>query len=137
MSHICQALVFRCIDFRLRPGERSDLLAGVGYPGDSYDLVSLAGSAKDILSDQPGEVAMIKKQISISLRLHQIKEVIILLHDNCGAYAIADAEAERQKQVADLAKIKEIINQEFPSLGVKSFIIQGTATGNLSLVPIS
>lgn len=136
MPHHCQALVFRCMDFRIKPTALADLLAEAGYPEGSYDLSSSAGAAKDLLSVQPGEKNFLLKQIELSTNLHGIAEVVILYHDNCGAYGIADSNEEHLTQARDLAAIKSLLAEKFPNLAVKIFIIKGTPTGELRLEKI-
>ena len=129
-QHRCQAVVFRCIDFRLTP-EFNQLLEQIGLPVGSYDLVSLAGGAKDLLSTNPAESELLFKQIEIAQRLHGVTEVVIVHHDNCGAYGIPDRQEEEKIQVSDLEKIHSLLNQRYPGLAVKSLIIKGTAEGDL------
>jgi hypothetical protein len=117
------------MDFRITLTKLATMLQGIGYSEGTYDIVSVAGSAKDCLSASPEEVAYLFKQIELSSRLHCVSEVVILLHDNCGAYGIADAHQEHETETSDLDKIVNLINQKFPQLKVKAYIIQGTATG--------
>src|SRR3990167_2708031 len=123
-QHTCRAVVFRCIDFRLMP-EFNQLLEQIGLPVGSYDLVSLAGAAKDLLSTNPAESELLFKQIEIAQRLHGVTEVVIVHHDNCGAYGIPDRQEEEKIQVSDLEKIHSLLNQRYPGLAVKSLIIKG------------
>ncbi|MCX6790758.1 MAG: hypothetical protein NTV62_01015 [Candidatus Gribaldobacteria bacterium] len=136
MSHHCQALIFRCMDFRIKPTVLTQLLSEVGYPEGAYDLVSVAGAGKDLLSNQVGEKEFLLKQIQLSQKLHNIKEVVVLYHDNCGAYGIADTDQEHQTEVNDLNKIKSLLGSEFSSLSFQAYIIQGVPTGTLSLEKI-
>ena len=136
MAHTCKALVFRCMDFRLAPEDLSLLLGKAGYPKNSYDAVSVAGAGKDLLSANAGESEMLLKQIKLSQKLHCISEVVVLYHDNCGAYGIADPVAEEKTQLADLAEVKAKIQERFAGLTVKLFIIKGTASGELKLVAV-
>ena len=71
------------------------------------------------------------KQIEIAQRLHGVTEVVIVHHDNCGAYGIPDRQEEEKIQVSDLEKIHSLLNQRYPGLAVKSLIIKGTAEGDL------
>ncbi len=132
MSHKCKTLIFRCMDFRLRLSDFSKLLESIGCPEGSYDLVSVAGSGKDFLSEK-NEADFLFKQIEISVCLHKAEEIIILYHDNCGAYGIDDLDAEHNQQNNDLFEIKKIINDKFSRLDFKAYIIKGTAEGKFSL----
>ena len=133
MSHNCKALVLRCMDFRIKLSDFAKRLEKSGYPEGTYDLVSMAGSGKDCLSCLPGESEFLLKQIGLSSKLHCISEVVIIYHDNCGAYSIADPKKEHETQVGDLEKITSLINSRFPVLKVKTYIIKGTTSGQLNL----
>ena len=133
MAHTCPALVFRCMDFRIKLSVFSRLLEQIGYPEGTYDLVSAAGSAKDLLATNQGEVYFLFKQIELSQRLHQIKEVVIIYHDNCGAYGITDPSQEHETQSQDLERIKRLIETRYQGLIVKTYIIKGVAQDDLSL----
>ncbi|MFA6255181.1 MAG: carbonic anhydrase [Patescibacteria group bacterium] len=134
MSHTCQAIVFRCIDFRIQSGVFAKLLAENGIcAADQFDLVSLAGAAKVFLTDSRD---LLLSQIDISSRLHGIKKVVLVMHDNCGAYGIADPAEEEKIQRQDLAEIAGLIAAKFSQLTVEKFILQGTASGNFSLLKI-
>ena len=135
MSHACNYLVFRCMDFRIKPSVLNGLLKDTGVEEGDYDLVSCAGSAKDLLG-QKAEKSFLLKQIALSQKLHQIKNVVVLYHDNCGAYGIADPAEEATTQQNDLAKIKAIVAEQFPALQFMAFIIKGAPSGDLWLEKI-
>jgi len=146
MSHGCQALVVACMDFRLWP-KLFQLLATIGLPAGSFDLVSVAGSGKSFLGPFQWNLFRWFKQIiisgfmllqvGISVKLHGITKVVILFHDDCGAYAIANQAEERQAQLEDLRKIVALIKTKFPALkGVETYTIEGTARGNLTIKPV-
>jgi len=120
------------MDFRIKPSVLSGLLADIGINEGDYDLVSCAGSAKDLLGNE-AERDFLLKQIILSQKLHQIKNVVFLYHDNCGAYGIADPAEEATTQQADLAKIKAIIAEQFPELIFTAYIVKGVFSDNLSL----
>ena len=107
MPHTCKAAIVHCIDFRLGKAvkkylEEQNLLGDV-------DIVSIAGAVKDL------DYAM--KQIDISQRLHNISEVILMNHTDCGAYASDDS-----RHSADLEVAKQAISEQFPNLKVKKML---------------
>lgn len=136
-NHSCQALVFRCMDFRIKLSALSELLSSIGYPEGSYDLVSVAGSGKDLLSKTQAESAFLIKQIELSKKLHCVAEIIILYHDNCGAYGIADLADEATIQKQDLKILKKIIKKKFSDLDIKTYVIKGTPKSQLVLEEIN
>jgi len=121
MPHAALALVIQCLDYRFQSATRRFLLAK-GLK-DKYDLVSIAGSAKDLLGK---DKSYILKQIEISVRLHGIKEVYLIHHLDCGAYggrqAFKNIKTEKARHLSNLAKAKKIINKKFPRLKVKRVI---------------
>lgn len=123
------------MDFRLKPSVLSGLLKDVGVEEGDYDLVSCAGSAKDLLGTDP-ERDFLLKQITLSQKLHQTKNVVVLCHDNCGAYGIEDANQEMAAQQNDLARAKAMVVEQFPSLRFMAFMIKGVPSGDLRLEKI-
>jgi len=74
-NHSCNAVVIRCIDNRLHEIIAA-LLKKINV--ETYDLVSIAGATKD-------HVAVVQ-QIQKSVELHDPKRVILIHHEDCGAY---------------------------------------------------
>lgn len=104
-EHNCKALIVTCIDFRFQTFI-NQWISG-NFEAKTYDRVSWAGGVKD----QEG----ILKQIEISERLHHIHKVVLINHEDCGAYG---AEGTPQKHEHDLKEIKERILSKFPDLEV-------------------
>lgn len=115
--HCCQTLVLSCIDFRFQEIVRR-FLKNQGL-GGNYDLVCLAGAGKQLLAEGR---SVVLRQISLSSRLHQIKEVFLINHQNCGAYGeglISGSKEEMERHRADLLKAKKVVKEEFPLLTVR------------------
>lgn len=134
-SHTCKALVFRCIDFRLKLSLFSRLLESIGYHEGDYDLVSCAGGGKELATDEK-EQAFLLKQIALSQKKHEISDVLFMFHDFCGAYGIPSPTVEDEAQTSDLKIISEKISRQFPTLKIRTFIIKGTTSGILQLKEI-
>lgn len=124
MSHVCEAVVLHCIDFRFHSFIRKFLVEKLNLQ-DKFDLVSVAGAVKDIVRDErnvPKE--SILKQIEIAKRLHQIKRVILINHQNCGAYGPSlesGSEHEFETHSNDLKKARDFVLKEFPDLSVSLY----------------
>lgn len=120
MSHIARALVLVCMDFRFQKAFR-DFLVEQGL-NDQYDLISVAGAAKVLASPtDPFEKENFEKQLSLSANLHQISEVFLINHQDCGAYGpelAKDPKKEREIHETDLKKARQIILQKYPQLKV-------------------
>lgn len=117
MSHKCGTLIIHCMDFRFIP-DLKKFLESEGLMGDS-DEISVAGAIKDLLGEARN---FLLKQIDISTRLHGISRVILLAHEDCGAYggkkSFVNDEVEFDKHKEDLTQAKEIILTRFPDLKV-------------------
>lgn len=124
MSHQCKSILFTCMDFRL--GKKvHDWMEEQGLMGDC-DIVSLAGSAKEIVDGDQKARELLFKQIDISIKLHKACQVILLNHSRCGAYNAVydfkDLEEEKAKHKTDLTKAEILIKKKFPGIKVIKLI---------------
>jgi carbonic anhydrase len=110
MKHTCDAIVIHCIDFRFQKFLNEWLNTNVGI--GKFDRVSLAGGIFDIFA--------ILKQVEISNRLHKIKKVILINHEDCGAYGEAGT---YQKHLDDLSDAKRKIKSLLPHLNVETYYL--------------
>ena len=111
MTHICDMAVITCIDFRFQK-MITDWLAE-NYSGKTFDRISIAGSSKNL--------DFVIKQIDISVALHHIKEVLVIHHEECGAYGL---ESTLEKHTQDLQKTKTEILKKYPELSVSLYYLQ-------------
>src|SRR3989338_33327 len=102
-SHNCRAIVVGCMDFRLRSGIRKWTAKLEG----GFDRLAIAGGVKNLV--------FVLDQVELSYKLHQIDEVYLINHEDCGAYA---AEGTFAKHKKDLKFAKKIIHQRFPKLKI-------------------
>jgi carbonic anhydrase len=110
MSHHCHAIVVCCIDFRFQKYIRK--WTDENLKDKTFDLVGFAGSTKDL--------GTILGQIDISVRLHHISQVVLIHHEECGAYG---AESTREKHTADLIKAKSAILSRYPHLDIRLYYL--------------
>jgi carbonic anhydrase len=110
MAHHCEAIIVHCIDFRFQKSINDWLQSKIGY--GNYDRVSLAGGVFDL--------AYVMKQVEISNRLHSIKKVILVNHEDCGAYG---AEGNPERHAADLRQAEQKIKEQFPHLKVELYYL--------------
>src|SRR4030042_5680734 len=111
MSHHCHAVVVCCIYFRFQKYIRK--WTDENLKDQTFDLVGFAGSTKDLDT--------ILKQIGISSRLHQICQVVLIHHEECGAYG---AESTLEKHTADLLKAKSAILSRYPHLDISLYYLK-------------
>ncbi|SRR3989344_239261 len=110
MAHICDAIVVTCIDFRFQKYIRE--WTDQNLKDKTFDLMGFAGSTKDLET--------VLKQIDISVRLHHIKEVYLIHHEECGAYG-EESTPERHEQ--DLKKAEKEVLSKYPHLNVTLYYL--------------
>ena len=112
-EHHCQAIVIHCIDFRFQKALNEWL--GRRFGPYDFDRVSLAGGVFDFYT--------ILKQVEISDRLHKIQKVILINHEDCGAYGAA---GNPERHAADLREAERKIEALFPHLDVEIYYMHLT-----------
>ncbi|GAB4213466.1 MAG: hypothetical protein OHK0012_09640 [Synechococcales cyanobacterium] len=81
------ALVLSCIDFRFVPIEQH-FLATTGLTGQ-YDYTALAGASLAIAGfPHPTAARTFWDQLAIAYQLHHVRRVIMIDHQDCGAFAL-------------------------------------------------
>lgn len=115
-NHACSAVVVHCIDWRFR--NLLTKLLSERFP-DGYDLISVAGGVKD--------KDFVVEQVSISYRLHKPQCIVLIQHEDCGAYggrqALKDGQAEIECHERELGLIIPILEQKFPEARIASGFI--------------
>lgn len=117
-DHACEAVVVTCIDFRFQ--EYINNWISQNFSPRSFDRVAIAGGVFDF--------AYVLKQVEISYRLHHIKKVVLINHEDCGAYGetgTAEKHTENLKNAA--SKVKE----QFPELAVDTYYLHLDGTFEL------
>ncbi|KKQ43522.1 MAG: hypothetical protein US60_C0001G0037 [Microgenomates group bacterium GW2011_GWC1_37_8] len=109
-NHNCDSLLVACIDFRFQKFIRNWIEKNMN--NKTYDYVGYAGATK--------ELKTIMKQVDISVRLHSIKEVYLIHHEDCGAYGI---ESTPKRHLVDLRKAKNYILGKYPNLLVNPYYL--------------
>ena len=113
--HQTKALVLSCIDFRFLTAEQS-FLRNKNLT-DKYDLTALAGASLALTGfPHPSDAEAFWDQLDISYKLHHINKVIIIDHQDCGAYAMMidpnlSKDPERELQVHT-----DYLNQAYSSI---------------------
>ncbi|MBU1131962.1 hypothetical protein KKC32_01760 [Patescibacteria group bacterium] len=131
-KHSCDNLVLTCMDFRFRKDIYSWLEEN-GYAGN-YDLISLAGAQKSIVDEDTRGAVM--KQVGISHDLHHAKRVILMAHQDCGAYggskAFDSLEQENQKYNEEMKTAEAIIKEKYPEMEVMKLLLSFNENGEVS-----
>ena len=110
-THVCDALVVSCIDFRFQKYIHKWL--DKNFKNKAYDYVGFAGATKNL--------QIILWQLDISVRLHKIKEVILIHHEDCGAYG---KESTPENHARDLKKAEKKISKLYPNLQIQLYYLR-------------
>lgn len=124
-----KALVLSCIDFRFLESERYFL--ALQHLGNQYDWTALAGASLALTGfPHTAEAEAFWDQLALSRQLHQIEKVIILDHQDCGAYASKidpnlsqDLEREQQVHAEYLNRAYWEIQKRYPDLTVELYFV--------------
>jgi hypothetical protein len=128
----CDAAVVWCFDNRFELLLRKLVKRlGLAY----FDPIRIAGGTKYLASadspdspDAERDRQFVLEQIRISMRLHETKTVILMLHSDCGAYGGlaafgGDAEKEAQNHCTDLQRAAFYLLSQIPELTVKTYFV--------------
>lgn len=109
--HSCSTLAATCIDFRIQRFVEEWARKHLGK--DHYDRVALAGGVKNR--------DVILGQVDISVRLHGIKNVVLMNHEDCGAYG---SEGTEKKHRADLRATRLVLAAAHPTLDIETYYVK-------------
>lgn len=114
--HHCEAVVLTCIDFRFWRETLAFVENELGLK--SFDFPSLPGAAKAV-NDCKNDDEIAMKCISVPRDLHQAKKLVIVNHQDCGAYGGSKvfngaSAAEENFHKQELKKAKEKIEAKYP-----------------------
>lgn len=89
-----------------------------------YDLITIGGGIKSLVKPKdPNDKNFLMRQIAISVELHEIKKIIIISHEDCGAYggkkAFESDEIENKTHQQDTEQAKQIILEKYPNLEIE------------------
>lgn len=129
-AHTARAVVLACMDFRLID-DQVKLLNSLGY-NNNYDALILAGASLGYNQDTyTAWRETINTHIDLAESLHHIHEIIVIDHMGCGAYRLLlnggapfTREEEYAKHMENFAIFKEKIAAEYPTLGVRVFLME-------------
>jgi carbonic anhydrase len=103
------------------------LLKKIGV--ERFDPILVAGGAKNLSSpDTENDRQFVLDQIRSSIRLHGTKNVILMLHSDCGAYGgLAafnnDTAIEGENHRQEMHKAVAALKAEIPEVEVRSFFV--------------
>jgi len=128
-EHEAKALVLSCIDFRFLAAERYFL--ALQNLGNQYDWTALSGASLALAGFPSGaDTQAFWDQLDLSYKIHHIKKVIILDHQDCQAYASKfnpdlskDPERELQVHREYLNQAFWAIRERYPDLNIELYFL--------------
>ena len=116
----CDALVITCTDFRFTTATQEFINDRLGLKG-KYDYISIPGSIRNLMDSKTRDLVM--NSFGISLRLHHVKRVVILAHQDCtigygGSKNFPELAVEYKTICKDLKKARRLFGIKFPHLRV-------------------
>jgi len=124
-----KALVLGCIDFRFQ-NEIMYFLNDSGLKND-FNGFNLAGASLGNNQNKFREWGeTFDKHIQLSIQLHDIQEIIVIDHMDCGAYRILynspnlSEEEERELHKQNLDKIRDGLSKKYPNLVITTFLME-------------
>ena len=121
------AAILWCFDNRFELGFRK-FLKRIGIKNS--DPIKVAGGAKCLASPElETDRELVLEQIRKSMRLHDTKRVILMVHSDCGAYGGladafgGDAQAEAAHHQRELALAAANLLQAIPGLEVQGYFV--------------
>lgn len=110
-NYSCEYLIISCIDFRIQ--SLVSTWFHKKFFDNSYDFAAFAGGVKNL--------SFAIEQVEISERLHHITQLMLIAHQDCGAYGrIARV---KELQIEDLRKAKKEIMKLYPNLDIHLFYL--------------
>lgn len=125
-NHHCEALAIFCIDFRFWKKTLNFIKEKLKIK--SFDVLALAGGAKNLASPKE-EIyrKIVIENLKISISLHKIKKIILVNHEDCGAYGGSKRFESLEKEISfhkkELLKAKKILKRIFPNQTIFAFFV--------------
>jgi carbonic anhydrase len=95
-ANTCEAVVVHCYDFRIQHFLNDWLTKRFGIR--NYDRISVPGGVR--------EFAYVQSQIQMSSKLHNVKKVILINHEDCAAYG---SMGTKERHISDLTYAEHAI----------------------------
>ena len=120
MSHACEACIVTCVDFRLHGrADGANVIAEYARQlGVHGDLITRGGGIQDLVRPKLGCDESLLRDLTSSIQLHQVSQVHLVNHEDCGAYSDFDF-ASRHHELAqhrrDLRDARAILSRQFPA----------------------
>lgn len=82
----------------------------------NVDLVRIAGGAKDLAApEREADREYVQDQLRKSIALHRTKQVVLMVHNECGAYG---GKTEADFYVRELQRAREMFKKYFQAVNI-------------------
>jgi hypothetical protein len=123
MSHKAQALIQTCIDFRFRKALNDFIENDLNL--HSVDIKTDGGGIKKIVEEGPIREWLFANY-QIAFDLHAVDRVILINHQDCGAYggskAFPSLEKELEAHEIQLRHAVSVIRAKFPDKQIEAYM---------------
>jgi carbonic anhydrase len=113
--------VVYCIDFRLHDN-LNRFVTEMGLDEDGTDIVRVAGVALNLARPKESYARdFVMGQLEASRRLHEISEIYLVNHEDCGAYGledVKDSDEELAIHVKDMQQARAFLKGRFPDIKI-------------------
>ncbi|MEW6441178.1 MAG: carbonic anhydrase [bacterium] len=130
MTHHCAAIV-TCMDYRLhqRADGRNCLAEFVKGLHVDCDFIARAGGILDLVRpESEGFSGTLLRDAEVAAKLHAADPIILINHEDCGAYRARMHFRSREEQIAqhhhDLEQAMQILAGRFPGKTVRVFLAE-------------
>jgi hypothetical protein len=123
MSHQAQAIALTCIDFRFRKALQNFFENELNLY--AIDHMAQGGGAKMVVEEGPIR-EWVFANFDIAFNKHAVNRVILINHQDCGAYGGSDAfnglEDEIAKQEIQLRHGVSVVQSKYPDKQVEAYL---------------
>ena len=104
------------------------LILDRGLDKDGTDVVRVAGAARGLarLGEGLGGRFLLE-QLQISRKLHEVQQMILVNHEDCGAYGLEE-EVDSDEEIAthreDLRAARAVLEKHFPDVEVLTYFMR-------------
>ena len=121
------ALIICCKDYRYIQPTQYFVKRRLGIRW--YDLKATAGGVRAMLESPPTVRRWILRDIDLVYRLHNVRRVILVHHEDCAAYGgsakLGSLTRQRRFHRAELQRAARVLKREFHGLTVQAFLASG------------
>ncbi|CAH6421437.1 Hypothetical protein KVN_LOCUS265 [uncultured virus] len=127
-THKAHAFVLSCIDYRFI--DYTSQLLEDSYLNKDYDFTTLAGAS---LGFNQKKFNCWRKTfidlVKLAIELHDIKEIIVIDHMDCGAYALIypdiniNTKEEKKLHIKNILQFIKEMKKIFPNLKYKGYLL--------------